>query len=182
MHRMKTIENVSLELIEDFHAYSLFQLVNTNRVYLRKWLPWVDYMITAEQFESFVKVSRHRYDSKSEVPFVITWNKKVVGRMGLYNLDHANKIASVGYWLGEEFTGKGIATEACRQVLKYAFEILELNRVEIRCGENNVRSRLIPERLGFSFEGILREAEMHADKFINLRIYSLLAGEWKVQS
>jgi ribosomal-protein-serine acetyltransferase len=71
-------------------------------------------------------------------------------------------------------------TEAVRALVAYAFEVWKLNRVEIRAAVANVRSRAIPERLGFKQEGVLRQAERIGDRFEDLVVYSMLAGEWSM--
>ncbi len=69
-------------------------------------------------------------------------------------------------------------TRACRALVDYAFAKLQLNRVEIRCATGNLRSQAIPERLGFTREGTLREGEWLYDHFVDLIVYSMLAREW----
>ena len=75
--------------------------------------------------------------------------------------------------------GKGIITRACRFVIDYAFKEYGLNRVEIAVFSENKRSRAIPERLGFTEEGTLRQLLWHHDHFVDLVIYSMLAEEWQ---
>ncbi len=75
--------------------------------------------------------------------------------------------------------GKGIVTQACQAIIDYIFDDLKLNRVEIRCATQNVRSRAIPERLGFKTEGILRQSEWLYNHFVNHIVYGLLVSEWK---
>ena len=55
----------------------------------------------------------------------------------------------IGYWLGEQFQGKGIMTAACRVLVNYAFNEFKLHRVEIKCATGNTKSCAIPERLLF---------------------------------
>ncbi len=70
--------------------------------------------------------------------------------------------------------GKGIVTACCRAVAAHAFSELKLHRVVIRCAVENHRSRAIPERLGFSFEGIARQSEWLYDHFEDVAVYALL--------
>ena len=70
-------------------------------------------------------------------------------------------------------------TRSVKAVLHYAFENLKLNKIEIRCGVGNAKSRAIPERLGFKLDGILRDEEWLYDHFHDIAVYSLLASEWK---
>jgi ribosomal-protein-serine acetyltransferase len=72
-----------------------------------------------------------------------------------------------------------LITKSCRALIDYAFNELNLNRVEIRCGVGNIKSRKIPEKLGFREEGTIREAEWLHDRFIDLVIYGMLSSEWK---
>lgn len=63
-------------------------------------------------------------------------------------INWSNKTAYIGYWLGEEFQGNGIMTKVAKTLTDYAFNELNLNKVEIRAAVENEKSRAIPERLG----------------------------------
>ena len=176
---MQTSETTTLEPIADHHANSAFELIDNNRDYLRVWLPWVDNMQAVENFQNFIQGAKQRLSAGMEVSFMILNKGKVAGRIGLYYIDQQNKIASIGYWLGEEYQGKGIVTKACKEVIKHGFTELGLNRIEIKCATGNTRSQAIPERLGFTKEGILRQAELVNGQFHDLYLYSLLKQEWE---
>jgi len=87
----------------------------------------------------------------------------------------------IGYWLAESATGQGIMTRCTREFTRYAFETLKLNRVVIRCADTNTKSAGVAERLGYTLEGIARQGTQLHGKFVDLRVYSLLAEEWKTQ-
>ena len=63
----------------------------------------------------------------------------------------------LGYWIRANHEGRGHITRACRALIDIGFEELGLHRIEIRAGLENARSRAVPERLGFTYEGIERE-------------------------
>jgi ribosomal-protein-serine acetyltransferase len=63
----------------------------------------------------------------------------------------------IGYWLAEDYQGRGIMTDCVRMLVDFCFNELDLNRVYITCGFGNKKSRAIPELLGFVQEGILQE-------------------------
>jgi ribosomal-protein-serine acetyltransferase len=71
---------------------------------------------------------------------------------------------------------------SCQTFINYAFTVLKLNRLVIYCASENLRSRAIPERLGFVHEGAAREAEWLYDHFVDLEIYSLLHRDWSPQN
>jgi ribosomal-protein-serine acetyltransferase len=178
---MLVAENITLEIIDDHHAEALHALVDENRTYLKTWLPWVDHMKTVDNFRRFIKESRKRYADRNEIAYVIIYNKILIGRIGLYHLDHQNKIASIGYWIDKESQGYGIITRCCNSIINYAFSSLDFNRIEIKCGTENIKSSSIAERLNFKKEGILRQAEMHQDRFIDLYLYSMLKNDWNAR-
>lgn len=79
--------------------------------------------------------------------------------------------------MAQNYTGNGIITEAVKELLKIGFGEFNLNKIEIRCAEGNVKSRAIPERLGFTYEATLRQCEWLYSKYVNHAIYSILASE-----
>ncbi len=92
-------------------------------------------------------------------------------------IHHQNKNAEVGYWLGEAFLGRGLATRVTGKIVKHLFEVEGLHRAEMQCGTENVRSRAVPERLGFTLEGVRRQLHWITDRFVDHAVYGLLAGE-----
>lgn len=175
---VKVDEQVSIELINETHADQIFDMVNNNREHLREWLPFVDRMQTVTFAQNFINGTMERNEGGTEYAFVIKNNQTVVGRIGVYKIDVQNKIGEIGYWIVEGFQGKGIVTKACKAILEFCFNELNLNRVEIRCGTGNVKSKAIPERFNFKQEGIIRQGELLYDKFIDLHLYSLLRSEY----
>ncbi|PYS72194.1 MAG: N-acetyltransferase [Acidobacteria bacterium] len=93
-------------------------------------------------------------------------------------IDWANRKTEIGYWLGASFQGKGLVTKSCRVLIDHAFNELKLNRVEMRCGAGNTRSRKIPEKLGFKEEGVVRQGEWLHNRFVDLVIFGMLSSEW----
>jgi ribosomal-protein-serine acetyltransferase len=69
-------------------------------------------------------------------------------------------------------------TEAVRALVDHAFGPWGLHRVEIGAAVENARSRAVPERLGFRAEGVRREAERHGERYLDVVVYAMLAGDW----
>jgi len=167
-------ENIRLELIDEKHSQPIFDIVDKNRKHLREWLPFVDRMQTVEFAENFVKGTMQRNKDGIEFAFVIIDNDKVIGRIGVYKIDCQNKIGEIGYWLAENSQGKGIIHKSITAIIDLCFTALQLNRIEIKCGTENIKSKTIPEKFNFTKEGVIRQGELLYDKFIDLNLYSLL--------
>lgn len=168
---------IRIELIEEKHTQSIFDMVNENRNHLRPWLPFVDRMQSVEYTKNFVNGTMQRNKDGVEYAFVIFDDDKMIGRIGVYKIDNQNSIGEIGYWIIENSQGKGIVTNCCKRLIHFCFNDLKLNRVEIRCGTENLRSKKIPEKLNFTKEGVIRQGELLYDKFIDLNLYSILKAD-----
>ena len=175
---LKVDQNISLELLNDKHAESIFKLINSNRVHLREWLPWVIKIQTIDDFKGFISEYNQKYTDNSDIAFVILYDFKVVGRIGIYKIDNSNKIGSIGYWLGADFQGNGIILKSVEKLIEYCFTTLDLNRIEIKCGTKNFKSQAIPIKLNFKNEGIIRQGEFIHNDFMDLFCFSLLKSEF----
>jgi ribosomal-protein-serine acetyltransferase len=101
---------------------------------------------------------------------------------GFNEIRKADRIGHIGYWLGREHQGRGIMIASVRALMNHGFKKLGLNRQCISAAVDNVRSRAIPEHLGFRFEGIAREAEWVYDHFKDLARYAITLREWQSQT
>lgn len=169
---------LALRMFEEWNVEELHQLIARNRAYLRQWLPWVDYETSVESSRSFVQRSWQRYAENDGFDLGIFFQDRLTGVIGYHSVNWPNRHVEIGYWLGAEFTGQGLMTKACRALIDFAFDKLLLNRVSILCATGNTRSRAIPERLGFTQEGVQRDGEWLYDHFVDLAVYSVLAREW----
>ncbi len=172
--KLKVNDTISIQLVNETHAQPIFELVNNNRPHLREWLPFVDRMQTVEFAENFVKGTIQRNKEGHEFAFVIIENDQLIGRIGIYKIDNQNKIGEIGYWLAEKMQGRGIITQSCKTLIEFCLSELNLNRMEIKCSTENLKSQSIPQKLGFTKEGIIRQGELVHGKFIDLQLYSLL--------
>lgn len=172
-------EEIELKILEDRHAEEDYLLIDKNRNYLRQWLPWLDNTTSIEDVNKFIKSCLQQFANNEGFTVGIWYKGDFAGVIGYHEVNWSHKKVSIGYWLGYEFTGLGIMTRVCKAMVDYAFSELGLHRVEIRCAEDNVKSRAIPERLGFKNEGILREAEWLYDHYVSHVVYSILDVEWK---
>ena len=102
----------------------------------------------------------------------------LIGGVGLFP-DAFGIVAEIGYWVRRSEEGRGHVSRACRALIDIAFDELGLHRVVIRAGVENVRSRAVPERLGFTYEGVAREEGRGSGGFYDLAVFGLLDREWR---
>lgn len=159
-------------------ADELFRLTDQNRLYLRRWLPWIDHATCADDTRRMIVSGLRQFENHQGFHAVICFDGQIVGVVGFHAIDWAHRITSIGYWLSESHQGQGLMTASCQAVIEHAFTVWNVNRIAIRCAVGNERSRAIPERLGFSHEGVQREAEWLYDHYVDLIQYALLRSEW----
>ncbi len=106
---------------------------------------------------------------------------KMIGRinLGAYNVRDAR--ADVGYAYNRLYWGKGYATEAAYQILRFGFEVLKLHRIGAAVLPDNFGSIRVLEKLGFQREGVRRQAYSLRGPHEDLYCYSILAPEWRDQ-
>lgn len=132
---------------------------------LKPWMPFAQ----KEQSEQDVEVNiRSAYISflKREDLRLLVFLKETgefVASSGLHRIDWSIPKFEIGYWIDSRFSGKGYMTEAVKGIAQFAFRELQARRVEIRCDAKNMKSRAIPETLGFSLEGILKNDDVSPD-------------------
>jgi ribosomal-protein-serine acetyltransferase len=172
-------EDLELRLPLEQSAEESARLVQENLAHLSEWLAWVRADLTVEDSREFIRNGLRQFAASEGFPVQIVFRGRLAGYVSLNRIDWPNSKTEIGYWLAAAYGGRGLMTKSCRAMLAYAFDELRLNRVEIYCATMNLKSRAIPERLGFKQDGILRQAERVRDHFNDLVCYSMLAEEWR---
>ncbi len=167
-----------LRIPEESDAEELYELTVANREMLAEWMPWAA-GATAETTAEFIRSRRLELVSNRGFSALIVERDRIVGTVGFPHVNRDDRSCEIGYWLGRPAQGRGTVTLAVRALIDHAFGAWKLHRVMIQAGVGNARSRAVAERLGFTLEGVLRQAERYPDgRYIDLAVYGLLAPEW----
>ena len=183
MHQLPVLhlpvdKETQLRLHEERYAGEYFALIERNRAYLQEWMPWASYENSLEDIKAYMKHTLLQFANNEGLQTGIWHHNRLVGSIGYPSLDWADSKVEIGYWIDASMQKKGLVTKACKLLVNYAFDQYHLNKVEIHCATGNTRSRAIPERLGFTQEGIIRQAEKCNGRYHDIVVYGMLASEW----
>jgi RimJ/RimL family protein N-acetyltransferase len=139
-------------------APKLKEAIDSSLEHLRAWMPWAhSEPQTLEEKAALLRGFRGQFDRDEDFVYAIFDREetRVLGGTGLHTRigEHAREI---GYWIRADAEGNGYVTEAVAALTRVGFEVEGLDRIEIRIEPENVRSRRIPERLGYAEEATLR--------------------------
>lgn len=179
MKKFQLNEDIILRTYQLSDAPELIDLIDNNRAYLRQWLPWLDQNRQREDSEKFIQSTLDQYEQDLGFICGIFYKDRLVGSCGYHLVNKGNASVSLGYWLAENMTGRGIVTRCVRFFIAYAFDHMHLNKVVVQVGEKNLASRAVCERLSLVNEGIERDAEILYGEYVNHIRYSVLKSEWK---
>lgn len=152
-------------------------VVLRNREHLQPFMHWMTPNYSIESSKKFLTDAIANRREKKNLGLGIFRGDELIGSIGFVEFDWTSRRTEIGYWIDKAEEGKGIVSRACRLLISYAFEDLGMNRIEIRCSAENRRSAAVPERLGFTKEGVLRQAEFRNGKLHDFNIYALLAED-----
>ena len=168
-------DNIFLKELELNDAEHIFKTVDSQREYLGEWLPFVEFTKSVKDSLDYVNSVVTMPEECKEWQFAIFCGDDFAGLAGFKGTDRLNRKSEIGYWLKEEFQHRGIMTETVRALIKFGFSELGLNRIQIKCAPENVKSNKIPQRLGFTLEGIERESEFVKEGvFRDANVWSLI--------
>lgn len=159
-------------------APALAQALNNKKIFdnLRDGLP---YPYTEKDAAAFIAKLRSA-DPGSSFEFAVVVDGKVVGDVGATRQGNINRYtAELGYYLAEEYWGKGIMTEAVRLLCAHVFASTDINRLYAEAYVRNKASCRVLEKAGFTREGVLRECAVKNGKTEDMVVYSLLRSEYK---
>ncbi|WP_155203846.1 GNAT family N-acetyltransferase [Xanthovirga aplysinae] len=166
---------IELRQLEQSDSVDIFQTINSQRRYLGKWLPFVEFTKELKDTKNFVNSVVNAPESRFEFVFTIRKQNVFIGLIGFKSTDKINKKTEIGYWLSEKYQKQGIVTKTVEKLCDFAFQKQSINRIQIKCAVKNDSSKGVPKRLGFKFEGIERDGELLTGNiFTDVEVYSKL--------
>lgn len=168
---------IELRILVEEDAPIVFAVIDRNRLRLKEWLGWLDSTIKVEDSRKFIAEGVLGFEAKKVFRFGVFVAGEFAGIIELQAVDYQNRKSSIGYWLAEGFQGMGVMTQSLIAILKYAFNELHLNRLELHIATKNIASIKIATRVGFHKEGVLRQNEWLYDHFVDHNCYSILREE-----
>ncbi len=172
-------EGVELRPLTRADAAEAFSLIAANRAHLDRWLRWSSTVQTLADVQGFIAQFSEKQLRGDGFHLGIRVDGRLAGGCICWYIHRQNRNAEVGYWLGAEYLGRGLATRAANAVVDRLFSGEGVHRVEMQCAVDNSPSRAIAERLGFRLEGIRRDSHWITDRFLDHAIYGLLESEWR---
>lgn len=136
-------------------ATQLYEVIDSNRAYLREWLFWVDFTTEIASSVGFIQSVTETNGTGQSLVLGIWRGPELLGAISLVDINYESKIAQLGYWISEAEQGKGYITAACKTLITYAFENLEIEQIHIRCISENEKSHAVIKRLGLSCSTII---------------------------
>lgn len=102
-----------------------------------------------------------------------------IGQVAYFLVDQKNHFGEIEYCVGKAFQGRGYATEATKAVIRYGFEKINFNKVQICVRPSNLPSKKVIDKCGFTYEGTLREYFYRNGKYEDRMYHSILRREWE---
>ena len=171
-------ERLKLRLFKDTDAEALYEACSDEKV--TRFLSFDTYTSMDDAYNR-LEFLKEEYEKLTEPPvwaITIKGENKAIGSINYLHVKEKHSVAEIGYWLASKHWNKGIMTEAVKEVLKFGFENMGLNKVIIQCDARNIGSYRVMEKCGLVHEGTLRQERFSKGEFIDIKTYSILKEEY----
>ena len=140
-------------------------------------LPHPYALADAEQFIARLQPPNSA-DTDHVFALVLQSDDRWIGVIGLHEARDYRR-AEMGYWLGKPYWNQGYASEAARRLVRYGFEVLDLNRIYASCYAPNVGSARVLQKAGMAYEGTLRQHYIRFGVVHDAHVYGILRADWE---
>ena len=170
--------SIKLRPVDLDDAENYMALIAKNSEFLTAWFNSFTPPDTAEDRRKEMAKQLDEVRNHERYWWMIEFEDELVGKIDIHGMYSSNRSGSIGYWIDQDYTGKGIATLSVKAVLDWAFSAHNFSKIEFVCAIQNTRSAAVPERLGIRREAILRKENVVNGEFQDMAIYTAFADDW----
>jgi RimJ/RimL family protein N-acetyltransferase len=175
-------ERIVLRRWRDEDAQALYDAIISSREHIARWMPWPASYHTVDDARKFIRGNSGHWSLHTHIGTGI-WSRDdgtLLGSLGITVHDWQIPSFELGYWIAARHEGHGHISEAVRIMARYLFDELHAERVMIRCDARNTRSKAVPERLGFVFEGCHRHDSTGIDGTIrDTLVFAMIPDDYE---
>jgi len=165
--------NIGIRLWKIDDAKDLAKALNNKKIQdnLRDGLPFPYTVLDAESYISAMLSA----DRNTTYAWAITVDDIAVGSVGIFRKDNVHRLtAELGYYVAEEYRGKGVTTEAVKQACRYIFDNTDIVRIFAEPYDSNSASCRVLEKAGFEYEGTLRKNAIKNGQVVDMKMYAMV--------
>ncbi|MDP5274931.1 GNAT family N-acetyltransferase [Chengkuizengella axinellae] len=160
-----TTERLLIRMPKPGDGQVVYEAINASITELKPWMPFAQKHQTSEDVEINIREAHINFLKREDLRLLVFLKEtgQLVASTGLHRINWSIPSFEIGYWIDSRFSGKGYMTEAVQGITEFAAQELNARRIEVRCGSTNVKSRAIPEKLGYTLEGTFRNDSVSID-------------------
>lgn len=171
-----TTQRLILRKLRAEDAADLFRYASCDKVadYMN-----FDRMTSIDEAHDFIDKILKKYETNDVLEWAVEYkpDKRMIGAVYFCKVDEINKIGEIGFIISQEYTGRGLATEALGSIIGFAFEKMGLNRVEGMHFSGNNASGRVMEKAGMQFEGLLKQRFFAKGRFYDALLYAICKSD-----
>lgn len=178
--RLRTTPRFTLRPFRRRDVGALNEAILSSKKDLQQWLPWAS-SYDRSVAQRFIRDSASAWAEGKAFDFAVRTSEdpgRHMGNVSIWWTSRQNGIGEIGYWIRSDMTGQGTGTEVTARAVQIGFEEMDCHKLVLRIAVGNVASERIAERLGFTYEGILRDEVKIGHEWVDHTAWSLLNEEW----
>jgi RimJ/RimL family protein N-acetyltransferase len=158
-------DRLSIRMPKPGDGKAVYEAMNASMNELKPWMPWAHRDQSDRDTEENVRSAYVKFLAREDLRLHIFHKESgvFIAASGLHRINWDVPKFEIGYWIDSRYSGNGYITEAVLGITNFAFQELKAKRIEIRCDSKNIKSRVIPEKLGYTLDGVLKNDGMSAD-------------------
>ena len=168
--------NIQLKTLNKNDSSELFQLINTNRDFLKQHLGWLYKNKSINDIENFISLKEKEEKENKSITYKIIYNTTIIGIIDFHDIKENE--ANIGYWLDKKQQRKGFMTESVKQLIYKGFYTYNFDKINIFCGIDNFKSQNIAKRLNFQYINTIANRENLYGKMVDNIHYQLLKKDY----
>ena len=167
--------DIDVRPLERRDTAAVYDAIIESQAEVGRWMDWCREDYSLEDTVAWIEAALEGRDDGSAYQFgIFDPEGRCLGACGLSGIDREARYANLGYWVRSQAAGRGLAAEAARRVIDWAFTYTDIERIEIIAAVENRRSQRVAEKVGAVREGVLRSRLCVMDEFQDAVMYSVV--------